>query len=419
MNNTNFDPSKTISYYYKVESATMILPNNKKINIETTKIDSFALIKDFTNNYLPVFRFSSTLSAYQIYNIIDNKDTIRFHIKISEYKYDYNKNVLKKSSLIDDLFCTIIEEETPNMDKKLMENAKYNGEAVNGEKLNDFGSYMELYLFRENDLNIIKKVNNTVITNANMTTVCTYLLSSAGVKKMLMTPLHNNNVYEQILIPPYTLLGAFRFLEQNYGFYNTYSTLFFDYDTGYMISHRMPCNTYRRGEVNKISLYIGAEDSSQSFYSGIIEKSSSDILVNITKNAASFTNSSLTKDQIQGTDVITIDQSTGNINRNVSKSNTVGNKGIQILINKYNNPFIVSAEAYKTNEASVSLTCNIKMCSVNYFTPNKEYNVILEDSESNKLYKGLYRLTYATHTFERKGEEFQVSTVANFSRYTK
>lgn len=418
MSNAKFDPNKSITYYYKIESVTMILPNNNKVTIEPTKVESFALIKDFTNNYLPIFRLSTLLSSYQVYNIIDNKDTVRFHIRISEYKYDYERNVLKKQSLIDDLFCTIIEEETPNLDKKIIENAKNSSEAIGTETLNDFGSYMELYLFRESDLNTIKNVNNVVISNSNMLTVCTYLLSSAGVKKMLMSPLHNNNYYSQILVPPYTLVGALRFLEQNYGFYNTYSTIFFDYDTGYMISHRMPCNTYRRGEVKTLSLYIGADDSSQTFYSGLIEKSSNDILINITKNAASFTNSSLTKDQIQGTDVVTIDQSTGSINRNTSKSKNVGNKGIQVLVNKYNNPFMVSAEAYRTNESSISLTCNIKMCSVNYFTPNKEYNVILEDSEANKMYKGLYRLTYATHTFTRKGEEFEVSTVANFSRYT-
>lgn len=419
MASNSFDPSKSITYYYKVESVTMILPNNNKVTIQPAKVESFALIKDFTNNYLPIFRFSTTLSAYQVYNIIDNKDTVRFHIRITEYKYDYDKNVLKKESLIDDIFCTIIEEETPNLDKKIIENAKNTSEAIGTESLTDFGSYMELYLFRESDLNAIKNVNNVVITNSNMTTVCTYLFSSAGIKKMLMSPLHNNSSYSQILIPPYTLVGALRFLEQNYGFYNTYSTIFFDYDTGYMVSHRMPCNTYRRGEVKTLSLYVGADDSGQSFYSGLIEKSTNDILINITKNAASFTNSSLTKDQIQGTDVVTIDQSTGNVSRNTSKSTNVGNRGIQVLVNKYNNPYMVSAEAYRTNESSVSLTCNIKMCSVNYFTPNKEYNVILEDSEANKIYKGLYRLTYTMHTFTRKGEEFEVSTVANFSRYTK
>lgn len=418
MSSTNFDPKKSITFYYKIESVTMILPNNNKVTIEPTKVESFALIKDFTNNYLPIFRLSTMLSSYQVYNIINNKDTVRFHIRITEYKYDYEKNILKKQSFIDDLFCTIIEEETPNLDKKIIENAKNTSDSIGTESLNDFGSYMELYLFRESDLNAIKNVNNVVISNSNMLTVCTYLLSSAGVKKMLMTPLNNTRSYSQILIPPYTLVGALRFLEQNYGFYHTYSTIFFDYDTGYMLSHKMPCNTFRRGEVKRMSLYIGADDSSQTFYSGLIEKSDNDILINITKNAASFTNSSLTKDQIQGTDVLTIDQTTGAINRNTSKSSNVGNRGVQVLVNKYNNPFMVSAEAYRTNESAISLSCNIKMCSVNHFTPNKEYNVILEDSQANKMYKGVYRLSYATHTFTRKGEEFEVSTIANFSRYT-
>lgn len=418
MASTSFVPTKSITYYYKIESVTMILPNNVKTTIEPTKVESFALIKDFTNNYLPLFRFSTLLSAYQLYNIIDNKDTVRFHIRITEYKYDYSRNVLKKQSLIDDIFCTIIEEETPNLDKKIIENAKNTTEAIGTESLNDFGSYMELYLFRESDLNAIKNMSNVVITNSNMTTVCTYLFSSAGIQKMLMSPLHNNNTYSQILIPPYTLVGALRFLEQNYGFYNTYSTIFFDFDTGYMVTHKMPCNTYRLGELKTLSLYVGSDDSSQAFYSGIIEKSTNDVMINITKNAAAFTNSSLTKDQIQGTNIVTIDQSTGNVTRSNSTTSNVGSRGTQVLVNKYNNSYMVNAEAYKTNESAVALTANIKMCSVNYFTPNKEYNVILEDSEANKIYKGLYRLTYAAHTFTRKGEEFEVSTVANFSRYT-
>ena len=237
-------------FRYRLESVKMMITGKDPIEIEPFRIDSMEIMKDYDNLFFPVFRIGLTLRNEDLYALIKNKTDVKFHIRMIYYEYEENSTKLKsKKNVFDEVFTTFLEEETPNLDEKTMKSVKeVNNKTDEDRDLNDFGSFIELYLFKEKDLNVGKSSVNYVFSIAKLDDVISFMLSKNGMKKVLMTPLEYKKNFPEIWVPPTTLIGGLYHLEQQYGFYSTYSTVFFDIDAMYILSKIMPCTAWRSGE---------------------------------------------------------------------------------------------------------------------------------------------------------------------------
>ena len=289
-----------------------------------------------------------------------------------------------KKNVFDEVFTTFLEEETPNLDEKTMKSVKeVNNKTDEDRDLNDFGSFIELYLFKEKDLNVGKSSVNYVFSNAKLDDVISFMLSKNGMKKVLMTPLENKKNIPEIWVPPTTLIGGLYHLEQQYGFYSTYSTVFFDIDAMYILSKKMPCTAWRSGEKKRTTLIVASDLRTESFYTGTYEENGN-IMVNITKHAVVFNNSSVISDQISGNNMLVVDQNTGDVTK--VKSNTVqrGSGNYQVMVNAYSNPYLTKCEEYSRTENSKVVTVNISDFDQFMFSPNKEFSMVFKDNTINK-----------------------------------
>lgn len=407
-------------FRYRLESVKMMITGKDPIEIEPFRIDSMEIMKDYDNLFFPVFRMGMTLRNEDLYQLIKNKTDVKFHIRMIYYEYEENSTKLKsKKNVFDEVFTTFLEEETPNLDEKTMASVKeVNNKTDEDRDLNDFGSFIELYLFKEKDLNVGKSSVNFVFNNAKLDDVIAFMLSKNGMKKVLMTPLENKKAIPEIWVPPTTLIGGLYHLEQQYGFYSTYSTVFFDIDALYILSKKMPCTAWRSGEKKRTTLIVASDLRTESFYTGTYEENGN-IMVNITKHAVVFNNSSVISDQISGNNMLVVDQNTGDVTK--VKSNTVqrGSGNYQVMVNAYSNPYLTKCEEYSRTENSKVVTVNISDFDQFMFSPNKEFSMVFKDNTINKEYGGLYRLSQSVLKFTKRDEDFKISGTLTLKMYKK
>lgn len=410
-----------IKYFrYRLESVKMMIPGKNPIEIEPFRIDSMDIMKDYDNLFFPVFRISMTLRNEDLYALIKNKTGVKFHVRMISYEYEENSNKMKsKKNVFDEVFTTFLEDETPNLDEKTMQSVKeVNRKTDDDRDLNDFGSFIELYLFKEKDLNTGKASVNYVLKNCKVGDAITFLLSKNGMRKVLMSPLENRNTIPEIWIPPTTVIGGLYHIEQQHGLYNTYATIFFDIDAMYILNRRMPCTAWRNGEKRRTTLIVASDLVAESFYTGTYEENGN-MMVNITKNAVAFTNSSVVTDQVSGNNMLVVDQNTGDISR--VKTNTVqrGSGNYHVMVNAYSNPFLVRCEEFNRTENSKVVTLNISDLDMSMFTPNKEFSMVFKDNKINKDYGGLYRLSQAIFKFTKHDNDFKISGTFTLKMYKR
>ncbi len=243
-------PNTFRAFKYAVDILTVII-NDKVYELDPNFITFLSLEKDFDEDAFPVLQMEFSLNDSLYYEIIKNKEKVQFKIRIMKYLYDENNklrsndenNKLRsRSQLINDVFISFIEEETPEIDKKIKSK-------VSDESLLIANKSLRLFLFKKLDLVNTKNYINGVFKNVTMTELLSYILSTSGIKKVLLSPLHNVQRYDEIRIPPLTLLDTLDYLENVYdGFYNNGSTKFFDYDCMYFIDRGRRNNVYRNNE---------------------------------------------------------------------------------------------------------------------------------------------------------------------------
>lgn len=410
MANLTFNPSEMSTFYYEIDTFKISIPGYTDESIPATRIANFDIIKNFDDLFFPVFRVSLALSSTLLYRILENKLNVKFTVRLIAKELDVDKNELSRDEVFNTIFTAYIDEDTPNLDKDLIEQAHdVTNTGENSTPLSDFGSHLELYLFKENDMDVGKAVTNFVAKNADVGTVLTYLLSAAGANNVIMSKPYNTNAINEILVPPYSLVGAMDFIDKCYGIFSTYSTIFFDYDYKYILSRELPCSAWYPGENTRITLNIASDSSAETFYSGSRIQDKIPI-VNITKNASNFSKGSVTRDQIVGNNTVVIDQSTGNTTSVSTSSDQRGTGNTQIVVNKYpSNPYITQYDTQQKQETALVMSANIKDCNINYFTPNKEFNVVVDETQAMENCKGLYRLNFASFSFTKSGDDFRVN----------
>lgn len=400
---------------YQIGGIDMILPNKEPIAVDPIRVSAIDISKDFDSSFFPILHLVLNVSKDMYYDIIENKTSIKFRINLNSLNLSDEKQLPK--NVFNSLFTPFIDENTPYMERELTKKVRESEGTKDIVTLRDFENIIELYLFKEEDIINAKKITNVVIKRASMIDTITYLFAKSGIKSnVLMEPLDNNNIYNDIIIPPSNLLANLAYLENQYGLYNTWSTLFFDIDRIYLLSKKGGCWAYSTNEPKKVILNVGSNTSPNGIYStGGLDKGVYNF--NITKNAINVSSLSITEDAIIGNNTIMINSITGETEKIDSKSIDRGGN-YKVLVNKYDNPFIAQAEK-NDNEDSYIVNINLKEFDMRAFTPNKEFIIYFEEEKANKEFGGLYRLTKLEYVFSKDGSMYSISGVMTLKRRKK
>ena len=400
---------------YAVGGIDLILPGKSPIAIDPIRVCAIDMVKDFDDSFFPVFHIVLSVSKDMYYEVLENKTTVKFRIKMDYLNMKDTRRLPK--TCFNELFTAFIDEYTPYTESELTNAVRESEGTKDTNSLRDFENSLDLYLFKESDLNNSKKITNVVIQKGSMLDVITYLMAKSGfTSNVLMEGLDNRDVYNDIIIPPVNLLSNLAYLENQYGFYNTWSTLFFDIDRTYLLSKKGGCRAYKVHEPRKVMLNVSANTNPNGAYS-IGELKNGVYKYNITKNALSVASTSITTDAILGNNTLMINSITGEVDS--IKSEAIDRSGnFKVMVNKYNNRYIIEAEK-NNNEDSYICTINLKEFDISAFTPNKEFLIHYEDEKANKEYGGVYRLSKVEYSFTKDGSMYSISGIITLKRRKK
>ncbi len=402
------------TYKYNIQAIQLLLPDSSIINLDTIRVSDMELTRDYDNYFFPIFKFTIALSIDDYYTIIENKTDIKMRVRI-QYR---NSNKDYSKLLFNEIFSVYIDNNTPDLNKELRQRTNdVVSKSTNGN-LTDFGSSLELYLFREDYLNYNNTIINKIIKQGSMLDVITYLFYNSGIRKnVLLENFDNKNIYNEILLPPMKLIQSLAYLENQFGFYNTYSTFFFDIDYIYLMSKKSGCNVWKKGDIKTVVFHIFSGATEYNFVNGSYYENNQ-YHINITKDSFIIESNSVSRNAIEGTNRLMINSIDGTVD-DINQSSIQRGKGnYKVIVNKYDNKFLANAEK-NDNEDSNILSIQLVDYDILNITPNKEYKVVFDDSALSKQYGGIYRLTSNISIFAKEGTEYTLKSSLELRKRVK
>ena len=402
------------TYKYNIQAIQLLLPDSSIINLDTIRVSDMELTRDYDNYFFPIFKFTIALSIDDYYTIIENKTDIKMRVRI-QYR---NSNKDYSKLLFNEIFSVYIDNNTPDLNKELRQRTNdVVSKSTNGN-LTDFGSSLELYLFREDYLNYNNTIINKIIKQGSMLDVITYLFYSSGIRKnVLLENFDNKNIYNEVLLPPMKLIQSLAYLENQFGFYNTYSTFFFDIDYIYLMSKKSGCNVWKKGDIKTVVFHIFSGATEYNFVNGSYYENNQ-YHINITKDSFIIESNSVSRNAIEGTNRLMINSIDGTVDDITQSSIQRGKGNYKVIVNKYDNKFLANAEK-NDNEDSNILSIQLVDYDILNITPNKEYKVVFDDSALSKQYGGIYRLTSNISIFAKEGTEYTLKSSLELRKRVK
>ena len=107
---------------------------------------------------------------------------------------------------------------------------------------------LNVFLFQKSLMNASNKTVNAVFTRDNIQNMAAQLLTETGHKRVLISPMENTKIYEELLVPAFPCYKALMFLDQYFGFYKTGGMIYYDVDTLYILNTNGKCRAKQQDE---------------------------------------------------------------------------------------------------------------------------------------------------------------------------
>lgn len=405
----------TAYHRYIISSFDILIPNEDPIKVLAANINYMSIEKDFDHDHFPILYFNLNIEPKVYYQIMQNKTSVRFRIRMDKYLYEEDESVKFKELVFNDTFVMFTDENAPFMDEELYDKTR----EITGDdtQITDFRESYDLFLFKEKDISGTKKVINTVVTSASMMNTVIYLLSSANINNILMTPFDNNAIYNEILLLPIAVIPNINYLEKQYGFYNYGMMLFFDFSTAYCISKRPAATAYRTNEYVDVLIVCNKSANPYSIHPGsYTDDKQKCYILNVSKDNVSMLTDTIISDQLYGNDILVVDPAQGSSNGVNPSVQQWGTASKQVVIDNYSNPYVVKSLEYRKKESDSIIQVNFSDIDIDCLVPNKHFLFSFEDTSVQKDRGGDYRISSAVFDFKKEGLEFSVTGTATFKR---
>jgi len=272
-----------------------------------------------------------------------------------------------------------------------------------GEKVYDF------YLFKENDVNATTKISNLILSSCNMTDAAGVLLSSSGVKKLLMEKVNNKTKYSEVLFPPYTTIATMEYLQSQYGLYKYGHLLFFDTDTTYLISRDKKCRAKRKNEYAKVIIKVPKVGGENGKTSGSIddEKKKTHYIRVMPENVI-VDNDSIVNNVTEGNKKALINPMKDKVTKISTDTEQRGSTSYEIIYDKYNSEFADDRIKTQLEEKNIIIQISFESIDVDIISPNKEFILKFDDSAIQKELGGSYRLRNFSYALSKEADQFKM-----------
>lgn len=409
-------------WFYTVNEI-LIRSGDDEMIIPSERITHMSLKCLYESNMFPVFSITVVLESSKYFTILKNKKKSTFKLNVSKsFRYNGNEEDSLFRNFINQSFALILDDDdvdSNSTSKRLEASSDYN-EMIKKDN-NDLyytDNEVTFYLFPISAIDNAKTTVNAILKNATLQDAVAYILSQAKFNNVLMTPFDNKDKKEIIVIPPMQASKALQFLDTYYGFYKSGAMYFCDFDYFYILKYNYDSQTTAKNENIDVNIIIpDLEADKLGDLCGTLQSSNNTYQIISSATSISIRNNSVSTNAIYGTDVMTIDNYSGDIkNSNVKVETASGTSNKSIIENKTENEWITEIHASQIESQSTVVTITLVDIDISILKPNKRFKIIFEDPLYTDKYKGVFILSEYTAEFVKSGTSLKVSAICSFKR---
>ena len=270
---------------------------------------------------------------------------------------------------------------------------------------------MDLYLFDSSLMNASMKRYNEVITSGTIQNIVARILTASGHKNVLMSPIENDTVYDELLIPSLPAYKALLYIDEYYGLYKKGSIIFYDVDKLYILNTNGKLTAKTKDEWGE-TVFLVTSSYNATPGNGVVRKLEENVnYVSITEEQIAPQNPSLLKNEKIGSEAKIIISDSIEVDVESADTSAMNQRNEFIVYNKKDdNQFNGTMLKARMEENGAILYIQGENFDMNAFTPNKVFTVIFEETSKQKRYgKSYYRLAYDSHIIYADTEDYMSS----------
>lgn len=410
---------KVLLWKYITKSIKVLIPNSTNIDIPVERLTGFSIEENYEDYYFPVIKVNLVLDVDVYYKILENKNNCSLYLRIDKFFTEPGKtdpSLCKK--YINDSFMIIMDENTEDMLRSVKEdqnedNYKERVKSVYGGLDEKNNANIEFYIFKPIVDNTKKNINK-ILTNANVSDAVAYIATVGNINNIIMAQPDNTTVYNQLLLPPLSIIKSLEFIDFYYGLYKKGSLIWFGLDNTYIVPYSGECVAYERDEVKNTTIII--PKSINTNYSNtlgnlvkISDKTNNYIIGD--HNTISISNQSISNNYLNANTLQVVDSYNEEFNTTNSSAKSKNQNFVKYFENNTENSFVSEMYSAQSNAKSDIISIRLQNFDVSNISPNKKFNIIFEDKKYTKEYSGKYILAAVTHNFLSEGADFMVDSV--------
>ena len=415
------ESDKYQQWRYLVSELFILYPDGTTTEVPTHRLQSINILNLYETNLFPIFRVELVLAGYTYYKIIKNKNDVKFKIRIQKY---YTETGSTEKSLvrdwINDTFDLILDDDDHNVNESLEREKKemdYKN-TVDKDLENDVfqvDNMIELFLFKSNLVDKLNTIVNAVISKATVNDGIQYIATRAGLNNLLMTPSHNNRVYDELIIPPLKAKQAIKFLDTYYGIYKTGMMFYIDMigNITYLIEYDSKCSAYQNKEIKETNILIPKKTNNYiSDLCSLYKRDNKEkYFIISSSDHLGIRNETVSYNAYASTDAKIIDTYNGTISASSSGAKVKDTKSVKIIENNTENEWFSNIYNTLIDAKNVVIEARLANYDISSIAPNKTFKIVFEDSALSLKYKKNLLLSEASHSLTREGEAFTLASI--------
>ena len=390
-------------YRYNVKKLQALFPNEDPVDIIPNAVKAIFLTWMYDDCLHPIMQISLMLPPKLYNKIIDNKNEVKFVMRLQNTAYDMSNSPVMSDDVINATFGLIMDDEV-----KYPEEASYDEhEKMSPGEFNqsDYNTEYSLTFWKQNDLEAMRKVVNTIVNDSDVSTAMRKIFGEAGFEKIVMSPLDNNAKYDQIIIMPTNIMNIPDYFQQAYGTYYSGTQMFCDFDRLYIQNKNGICDAFEDGEYKRTIFVIKKTTDNDSKKAGTAEDSQAKVYYMFVNTMDIDTQSpSNSQDMINGNNV-TIINSNANETMDVEGAGEQKGQGnSRVISDNYGNDFNKTVVLSDINERNNQIKIKTSDYRTEALTPNKEIVVVFEEPEKQSK-NGFYRITKSVAVLSKEDND--------------
>jgi len=391
--------------------------------IPSSDIISISIIHRYDTATYPIIRMRFYADMGVVENITSDPDNVYagFHANGGIYKTDKDSNTTSKVASTESLIVFgKAYMENKNLPVSKMDQFK---QGLRDEtNLNvDSKVEFELFIYDEDIIHQMRQRVPSIYRDTTLETVCHDIMNRVGLSenRIHIDPVHNQNRYNQILIPNMMCIEAFTFFERYYGLYRHGGMLY--YDITQHPSMMYLCDSSVDNGTTLVPIYVRSEKTN-SDESGVFRATSTIYrLQTYASNASVLTESDIERvlnpERIEDVDVQDARFRYADLTRlfDVSSIDKLQNRIEQKnILHKSPKDYISFQEAARINEKITQIDLSGAGFDIALFKPNARVNLVFESPIRGLKIDDSYRMKYVCHVLTNtSGNLFVAQTAMN------